>query len=76
MSILFVSHDLPSVYTLCHRIALIDAGEIVECNTPQAIFFSPAHPFTRKLLAALPSIPAPLQVASKPALVEPAVVIH
>lgn len=76
MSILFISHDLPSVYTLCHRIALIDAGEIVECNTPQAIFFSPEHAFTRKLVAALPSIPAPVQVASKPALLEPAVVIH
>src|SRR5262245_58172689 len=41
MSILFISHDLPSVYTLCHRIALIDAGEVVECNTPQGIFFNP-----------------------------------
>src|SRR5712692_3327448 len=49
MSILFISHDLPSVYTLCHRIALLDAGEIVECDTPQAIFFSPVHPFTKKL---------------------------
>ncbi len=58
MSILFISHDLASVYTLCHRIALLDAGEIVECNTPQAIFFSPVHPFTKKLIAALPSIPS------------------
>lgn len=59
MSILFISHDLASVYTLCHRIALIDAGEIVECNTPQEIFFNPVHPFTKKLIAALPSIPTP-----------------
>jgi len=57
MSILFISHDLASVYTLCHRIALLDGGEIVECNTPQAIFFAPMHPFTRRLIAALPSIP-------------------
>jgi ABC-type dipeptide/oligopeptide/nickel transport system ATPase component len=57
MSILFISHDLLSVYTLCHRIALLDAGEIVECNTPQAIFFNPVHLFTKKLIAALPSIP-------------------
>jgi ABC-type dipeptide/oligopeptide/nickel transport system ATPase component len=75
MSILFISHDLPSVYTLCHRIALLDAGEIVECNTPQSIFFSPAHPFTRKLVAALPSVPSPLRVGSKPAA-EPAAVIQ
>ena len=57
MSILFISHDLASVYTLCHRIALLDGGEIVECNTPQAIFVSPMHPFTKRLIAALPSIP-------------------
>jgi ABC-type dipeptide/oligopeptide/nickel transport system ATPase component len=57
MSILFISHDLPSAYTLCHRIALLDGGVIVECDTPKNIFFRPAHPFTRKLIAALPSIP-------------------
>jgi ABC-type dipeptide/oligopeptide/nickel transport system ATPase component len=75
MSILFISHDLPSVYTLCHRIALLDAGEIVECNTPQAIFFSPAHPFTRKLVAAMPSVPSPMRVGGKLGA-EPAVVIQ
>ncbi len=77
MSILFISHDLASVYALCHRIALLDGGEIVECNTPQAVFFSPTHAFTRKLVAALPSIPqAALRVAGKPAGTEPAVIIH
>jgi peptide/nickel transport system ATP-binding protein len=65
MSILFISHDLASVYALCHRIALIDAGEIVECNTPQEIFFNPLHPFTKKLIAALPSIPAPPEPETK-----------
>jgi len=65
MSILFISHDLASVYTLCHRIALLDGGEIVECNTPQAIFFSPKHPFTKRLIAALPSIPKPTADAQR-----------
>jgi ABC-type dipeptide/oligopeptide/nickel transport system ATPase component len=65
MSILFISHDLPSVYTLCHRVALLDAGEIVECNTPHAIFTNPIHPFTRKLVAALPSVPSPVQINAK-----------
>jgi ABC-type dipeptide/oligopeptide/nickel transport system ATPase component len=76
MSILFISHDLPSVYTLCHRIALLDAGEIVECNTPQAIFFNPVHPFTKKLVAAVPSIPTVARVTGKPAGTETTVVIH
>ena len=57
MSILFISHDLASAYSLCHRIALLDDGAIVECDTPQNIFFRPAHPFTQKLIAALPSVP-------------------
>ena len=62
MSLLFISHDLLSAYGLCHRIALIHEGTIVECHRPQAIFFSPQHEFTKKLIAALPSIPSPAEV--------------
>jgi ABC-type glutathione transport system ATPase component len=62
MSMLFISHDLVSAYGLCHRIALIHGGRIVECNTPQAIFFSPEHEFTQKLIAALPTIPSPTEI--------------
>jgi ABC-type dipeptide/oligopeptide/nickel transport system ATPase component len=62
MSMLFISHDLVSAYGLCHRIALINAGKIVECNTPQAIFFSPQHAFTKKLIAALPTVPSSTEV--------------
>src|SRR5579864_3998119 len=57
MSILFISHDLASVYKLCHRIALVDAGAVVECDVPEMIFTKPSHPFTQKLLAALPAMP-------------------
>jgi ABC-type dipeptide/oligopeptide/nickel transport system ATPase component len=76
MSILFISHDLPSVYALCHRIALVDGGEIVECNTPQAIFTNPIHPFTRRLVAALPSVPSSVHVGTKPSLKTSSAVIH
>src|SRR5215469_1871644 len=62
MSLLFISHDLLSAYGLCHRIALIHNGAIVECNHPQAIFFSPQHEFTQKLIAALPSIPSAAEI--------------
>ena len=58
MGLLFISHDLISAYGLCHRIALVHGGKIVECNTPQSIFFSPQHPVTQKLIAALPTIPS------------------
>jgi ABC-type glutathione transport system ATPase component len=57
MSILFISHDLASVYRLCDRIALLDGGEIVESGTPRSILFNPVHPFTRKLVAAASTLP-------------------
>ena len=54
MATLFISHDLLSVYSLCHRVALLHEGRIVECNTPREIFRHPRHPFTRRLISALP----------------------
>jgi ABC-type dipeptide/oligopeptide/nickel transport system ATPase component len=54
MATLFISHDLLSVYSLCHRVALLYEGAIVECNTPKEVFFHPRHPFTKQLIAALP----------------------
>ena len=62
MSLLFISHDLLSAYALCHRIALVHDGVIVECNKPQAIFFSPQHEFTQRLIAALPTVPSPAEI--------------
>jgi len=57
MSILFISHDLLFASSLCHRIAILNSGEIVECDTPYNIFFHPIHTFTRKLVASLPTPP-------------------
>src|SRR5439155_18465751 len=62
MGLLFISHDLISAYGLCHRIALVHGGKIVECNTPQAIFFNPQHEFTQKLIAALPTVPTTAEI--------------
>lgn len=59
MAIFYISHDLLSVATLCHRIAILHEGQIVETGSPQAIFGSPAHEYTQRLIAALPK--APLQ---------------
>lgn len=55
MAILYISHDLLSVAALCHRVAILRDGEIVECEAPDAIFESPRHPYTQRLIAALPS---------------------
>jgi len=57
MSILYISHDLPSVAGICHRIAILHDGQIVECGPTQQIFAAPAHPYTRRLMSSLPEIP-------------------
>jgi hypothetical protein len=55
MAILYISHDLLSVAALCDRIAILNEGKIAECDTPEMIFDSPRHPYTRRLIAALPT---------------------
>ena len=57
MGILYISHDLLSVAALCHRIAILNAGEIVECGPPSQIFGAPQHNYTQKLVSALPRVP-------------------
>jgi ABC-type dipeptide/oligopeptide/nickel transport system ATPase component len=57
MGILYISHDLLSVAALCHRIAILNGGEIVEIGPPSQIFGGPRHPYTQKLVAALPRGP-------------------
>ena len=57
MGILYISHDLLSVAALCHRIAILNDGEIVESGPPSQIFGAPRHPYTQKLVAALPRVP-------------------
>ena len=58
MAVLYISHDLLSVAALCHRIAILHDGRIAECGTPENIFVSPRHEYTRRLVAALPKMPS------------------
>jgi ABC-type glutathione transport system ATPase component len=58
MSILYISHDLPSVAGICQRIAILNEGEIVESGPTAQIFAAPVHPYTRRLMAALPQLPS------------------
>ncbi len=57
MAILYISHDLLSVASLCHRIAILHEGQIVECGETQQIFAQPTHPYTCQLIEALPRNP-------------------
>jgi peptide/nickel transport system ATP-binding protein len=58
-AILYISHDLLSVASICQRIAILHEGDIVECGSTESILESPQHPYTQKLMAALPQRPAP-----------------
>jgi ABC-type dipeptide/oligopeptide/nickel transport system ATPase component len=71
--ILFISHDLLSVASICDRIAILNKGELVECGLTGQIFNHPAHPYTKKLIAALPEKPAILADRNYERLMRPGV---
>ena len=54
MAVLLITHDLGVVAEVCHRVAIIYAGRIVETGSVASIFASPVHPYTRGLLRCLP----------------------
>jgi ABC-type dipeptide/oligopeptide/nickel transport system ATPase component len=82
IGVLYISHDLLSVATISNRVAVMDRGEIVECRNTRTLFTDPEHPYTRKLIAALPVAPrfeaspapdsASLRAGSSAPLLQPA----
>ncbi|TXL80285.1 ABC transporter ATP-binding protein [Vineibacter terrae] len=56
LSILLITHDLGVVAALCHRVAVIYAGRIVETGRAADLFARPAHPYTMGLLRSTPRI--------------------
>jgi microcin C transport system ATP-binding protein len=51
LSYLFISHDLKVLKALCHELAIMKGGKIVEAGPAERIFREPQHPYTRELLA-------------------------
>jgi oligopeptide/dipeptide ABC transporter ATP-binding protein len=68
LTMLFISHDLAVVSKIADRVAVMYAGNLVELGSRQDIFHAPAHPYTRGLLNAVPTLQsnrnAPLRTIS------------
>ena len=54
LTYLFIAHDLSVMRFICHRIAVIHKGVIVELAETEKLFAHPLHPYTRALLSAIP----------------------
>jgi len=65
LAYLFISHDMAVVERMSHRVAVMFLGEIVEIGPRAAIFENPQHPYTRRLISAVP-LPDPSRRGQTP----------
>ncbi|HEY7401499.1 MAG TPA: ABC transporter ATP-binding protein [Actinomycetota bacterium] len=56
LAMIFITHDLSVLVEVCDRLSIMYAGRIVEEGPSEAVFKTPAHPYTRALGAAFPEI--------------------
>ncbi|UBU17535.1 ATP-binding cassette domain-containing protein [Nonomuraea gerenzanensis] len=56
LTLVFVSHDLSVVRHVCETVAVMSRGEIVETGPVDDVWAAPAHPYTRALLSAVPTL--------------------
>jgi peptide/nickel transport system ATP-binding protein len=59
LAVVFITHDLSTLAAVCERIAVMYAGRVVEQGPSAEVLTSPAHPYTRALAAAFPTIGDP-----------------
>ena len=65
-SVLFITHDLYLMAQICHRMAVMLRGELVESGDVDKMLNKPQHPYTRSLWAAIPQLPKMQQFAAVP----------
>jgi len=56
VSIIFITHDFGIVSSMCHRVAVMYAGKILETATTREIFKTPKHPYTSALMQSVPHL--------------------
>jgi ABC-type oligopeptide transport system ATPase subunit len=56
LTYLFIAHDLRLVRQVCTRVAVMYRGRLVEIATAERLFAAPAHPYTKALLSAMPTL--------------------
>ena len=66
LSVIFITHDMGVVANMADRINVMYAGKIVETGTSEEVFFEPAHPYTRALLASMPDLETSEKLMSIP----------
>lgn len=66
LALVLVTHDLPLVVETCDRVAMMYAGRLVELGPAPSLYAAAAHPYTRMLFAATPSLDLDRRVASLP----------
>jgi peptide/nickel transport system ATP-binding protein len=73
VSVLFTTHDLGTAHEICDRVVVMYAGQEMESAPADAFFARPAHPYTRRLLASVPSASGELRdiPGEVPSLVAP-----
>ncbi|KAB1947085.1 ABC transporter ATP-binding protein [Micromonospora sp. ALFpr18c] len=58
LTVVMVTHDLAVASLLCHETVVLSGGRVVEHGDTASVLGSPAHPYTRRLLASVPRLPA------------------
>jgi oligopeptide/dipeptide ABC transporter ATP-binding protein len=71
MAMLIVSHDFGVIATMCDRVVVMYGGFAVESGTTEQVYTAPEHPYTRALLAAIPTLDVAEAGVRRPAIPGP-----